>query len=114
MNNSIDRNASSTASITVIDVQKIQRNDIGELLKLAFQLDKKAVVDSFARAGVKVQNYNDLALMTRLHDTGEDELGAYINELGQRIKFSVKDILHRTKSDFESNFKQKKLNLKWK
>jgi hypothetical protein len=114
MNNSIDRNASSAVAITEIDVVKLQRNDIGELLKLAYQLDKKALVDSFARAGVKVQNYNDLALMARLHDKGEDERGVFLDEFGKSIKFSVLDILHRTKSDFESNFKQKKLNLKWK
>lgn len=106
--NNIDRKSD------VIDIEKIKSNDIGELLKLAFQLDSKAVTESFARAGVKVRNYSDIALMARLHSTGEDESGAFQNEFGKNIRFSVKDILHRTRSDFESNFKQKKLNLKWK
>ena len=98
----------------VIDVDKLRNNDMGELLKLAFQLDPKAVEESFARAGVKVQDYTDIALMTHLHRTGGDELGVLTNRFGNKIVFSVEKTLHTTKSDFARNFKQKQLNLKWK
>ncbi len=111
--NNIDRKASAISG-NAVDVFKIQKGDVGELLKLAFQLDPKAVEESFARAGVKVQNYKDIALMSRLHSTGGDELGFLINSNGNKIIFSVKKTLEKVKSDFTSSFKHKRLNLKWK
>lgn len=112
--NSIDRKASSTSIHPAIDIEKVRQHDMEELLKLAFQLDAKAVTESFARAGVKVQNYNDIALVARLHNTGGDESGALLNRFGNKIIFSVKRTLEGAKSDFEGNFRQKQLNLKWK
>ena len=85
-----------------------------ELLKLAYQLDQKAFVKSFADQGFEVKSYDSIETLAHLHQKGEDERGVTKDKFGNKIIFSVEKTLHNMRSNFTENFNRKKLNLKWK
>jgi hypothetical protein len=113
-NNNINLKASSVSHRSVIDIRKLSEHNMEELLKLAFQLDEKAFKESFSKVGIKVDSYDEIFALARLHDTGGDVAGALKDSFGNKRIFSVAKTLANVKSNFNSNYQDKKLNLKWK
>ena len=96
-----------------INVKKLADGDILELLKLAFELDSKAVKEGFSKYKVSATNLSELETLAKLHLTGGDVAGVLRDKSGKKIIFNVSQILGNVKSDFSGSINEKTLNLNW-
>ncbi len=77
-----------------INVHKLVNDaDIFEILKLAYVLDKNAVVKAFKKVGYEITNLEDIKTLADLHQNGGDTAGVLKDEDGNSLYFNVAQVV---------------------
>ena len=96
-----------------ISVKGLASANLYDLLKFAFHVSKSEVQNSFARAGILVENEADLKALADLHDRGADKAGEFKNLKGEPIYFDVEDILVHTEIPEEDKQRHESVTYNW-